>query len=156
MERIQISKDFPDCFYRVTIKGLCVRDGKLLMIRESEGLNGGKWELPGGGLDFGNDVKTDFSREVTEEMGLTVAKMSERPFYVWTWKYVDRRSIDWFYSCVLAYRVEFDHLNITPSEECEEIKFFSKEELKSLKLSGQMTPLPDFFNPEDFTEPFTI
>ena len=156
MDRIQISKDFPDCFYRVTVKGLCVRDGKLLMIRESEGLNGGKWELPGGGLDFGNDVKTDFSREVDEEMGLTVAKMSERPFYVWTWRYENRRNIDWFYTCVLAYRVEFNHLNITPSEECEEIKFFSKEEIKDLKLSGQMTPLPDYFNPEDFTEPFSI
>ena len=156
MNRIQISKDFPDCFYRVTVKGLCVRDGKLLMIRESESLSGGKWELPGGGLDFGNDVKTDFSREVTEEMGLTVAKMAESPLYVWTWKNKGKREMEWYYSCVLAYRVEFEHLNITPSEECEEIRFFSKEEIKDLKLSGQMAPLSDYFNPEDFIKPFII
>lgn len=156
MDRNQISKDFPDCFYRVTVKGLCVRDGKLLMIRESEGLSGGKWELPGGGLDFGNDFKTDFSREVDEEMGLTVAKMAKSPLYVWTYKGEGRRSMDWYYSCVLTFRVEFDHLNFRPSDECEEIKFFTKDELKDLNLNWQMTPLPDFFNPEDFTEPLNI
>lgn len=154
MDKLLNSKDFPDCFYRVTIKGLCVRDGKLLMIRESESLSGGKWELPGGGLDFGNDIKSDFAREVEEEMGLTVTKMAEKPMYVWTWKYQNRRDLKWFYACVLAFRVEFDNLNIRPSDECEAIEFFSKEEIKNLGLSGQMTPLPVFFKAEDFSEPF--
>jgi len=58
--------------------------------------------------------------------------------------------MDWFYSCVLAYRVEFEDLDITPSEECEEVKFFSKKELYTLGLGGQVTPLPDIFNPDDF------
>lgn len=151
---VQKSKNFPDCFYRVTVKGLCVRDGKLLMIRESEKLSGGKWELPGGGLDFGVDIKTDFAREVDEEMGLTVTKMSDTPMYVWTWKIDHRRDLDWFYVCVLAYRVEFDDLNIRPSEECEAIDFFSKDEIKDLELSKQMTPLPDIFNASDFELPF--
>lgn len=150
----QISPIFPDCFYRVTIKGLCVRDGKLLLARESESLSGQKWELPGGGLVFGEDIPTAFRREIEEEMGLKVTKMSKAPIYTWTWKYENRRGIDWFYSCVLAYRVEFEDLNITPSEECEAIEFFSVEEMKQLGLGGQVTPLPGIFNPADFTEPF--
>jgi 8-oxo-dGTP diphosphatase len=150
----QMSPIFPDCFYRVTIKGLCVRDGKLLLSRESENLSGQKWELPGGGLDFGEDIVTAFRREIEEEMGLKVTKMSKAPVYTWTWKYENRRSIDWFYSCVLAYRVEFEDLNITPSEECEAIEFFSKEEMEQLGLGGQVTPLPDIFNPADFADPF--
>jgi len=77
----QQSPLFPDCFYRVTIKGLCVRNGKLLLSRESEGLSGQKWELPGGGLDFGEDIVSAFQREIAEEMGLTVTKMSKAPVY---------------------------------------------------------------------------
>jgi len=55
---------------------------------------------------------------------LKVTKMPKAPIYTWTWKYENRRGMDWFYSCVLAYRVEFEDLNITPSEECEVIEFF--------------------------------
>lgn len=144
------SKYFPDCFYRVTIKGLCVRDGKLLMVRESEALSGGVWELPGGGLDFGASVREDFEREAHEEMGLAVAKMSEKPIYVWTERIENRRDMDWYYILALAYRVEFVDLNFTPSEECQEIRFFSKEELSALKLGTQLVKLPGIFNPADF------
>ncbi len=150
----QMSLLFPDCFYRVTIKGLCVRDGKLLLARESESLSGQKWELPGGGLDFGEDIPTAFRREIEEEMGLKVTKMSKAPVYTWTWKYEAKSGMDWFYSCVLAYRVEFEDLNITTSEECEAIEFFSLEELDNLGLGGQVTPLPDIFNPADFKDSF--
>jgi ADP-ribose pyrophosphatase YjhB (NUDIX family) len=148
------SKNFPDCFYRVTIKGLCVRDGKLLMIRESESLSGQKWELPGGGLDFGEDINTGFRREIKEEMGLTVTNMSKAPVYTWTWRYENKRTLNWFYSCVLAYRVEFENLDITPSEECEAVEFFDTNDIRSLGLSGQMSPLVDIFNAEDFINIF--
>jgi len=147
------SNDFPDAFYRVTIKGLCVRDDKLLMIREAES-EGGIWELPGGGLDFGEDIYIGFNRETQEEMGLNVAKMSRTPMYVWTHKYTNRRSVEWFYSLVLAYRVEFESLDFTPTKECEEIRFVSKEEMKILPLGGQMQELPGIFNLEDFRERF--
>ncbi len=137
---------FPDAFYRVTIKGLCVRNGKLLMIRETRRKD--QWELPGGGLDFGEDIREGFNRETEEEMGLQTVKMSKSPVYVWSHK--NERTENWFYSFVVAYRIELEHLDFTPSEECAEIRFFLPEELKTLKLAGQMTPLVEIFNPEDF------
>jgi len=147
------SKDFPDCFHRVTIKGLCVRDGKVLLVRESEKLSG-KWELPGGGLDFGEGIPAAFKREIGEEMGLKVSKMSKKPAYIWTHKYEKKRGLDWFYSLVIAYRVEFEDLAITPTEECESIEFFSKDELRTLNLAGQTTDFTSIFNPSDFDEFF--
>ena len=147
------SKDFPASFHRVTIKGLCVRDGKLLMVREADSLSG-KWELPGGGLDFGEDFRTGFEREVSEEMGLRVAKMSEQPLYAWTHRYENKRKMDWFYSLILAFRVEFEDLHITPSLECEAIEFFSIDELQSLNLTGQMTHLASILKLKDFKDSF--
>lgn len=147
------STEFPDSFHRVTVKGLCVRDGKLLLAHEAKKVSG-SWELPGGGLDFGEDIRKGFEREISEEMGLTVTKMSDRPVYVWTHKYVQKRKLKWYYSLVIAYRVEFEDLNITPSGECEYVDFFSKEDLNDLELNGQCEKLREIFNPDDFTNPF--
>ena len=147
------SNEFPDCFHRVTIKGLCVRDSKVLLVHESPE-HSDKWEMPGGGLDFGENIRDGFKREVQEEMGLTIQKMSDRPVYVWTHKYIGRRDLKWYYSCVIAYRVEFENLNFTPTHECDGIGFFSKEELQQLNLAGQAVELRNIFNPKDFESDF--
>lgn len=75
------SKDFPDSFFRVSIKAVCVRDGKVLLVRESEDIGGG-WELPGGGLDFGEDIQIGLKREIQEELELKVKRISDSPVYV--------------------------------------------------------------------------
>ncbi|MEK7642739.1 MAG: NUDIX hydrolase [Patescibacteria group bacterium] len=150
---MESSKDFPDCFYRVTVKGLYVKDDKVLLVRESEPRSG-EWEMPGGGLDFGEDIREGLKREVEEEMGLNVTKISDKPVYVWAHKYNNRRNLDWFYSLVVAYRIEVEDLNFTPTEECETIDFFSKEQLQNLELADQANELKELFNPEDFKEDF--
>jgi len=46
---------------------------------------------------------------------------------------------------------DVQNLDITPSEECRAIKFFSKEDLlKEQMLTDQTRPLLGLFNPEDF------
>ncbi len=150
----QTSSNFPDCFYRVTIKGACVRDGKLLLVRESVSHSGQKWELPGGGLDFGEDIQAALVREVREETGLTVTRVSPAPIYAWTSKSEHKRGLDWFYSCVLVYQVEFENLDITPSDECEVVDFFDMSQLQAVRVSGQLARLKEVFNPADFVDGF--
>lgn len=152
------SSFFPDCFHRVTVKGLFVRDGKVLLVKEGA-VYENKWEIPGGGLDFGEDIKVALKREVKEEMGLNVTKISEKPVYVFTHRYENNiRNIGWYYTLVIAYRIELENLNFTPTEECEEIGFYSKEDLIELdakkQLAGQANQLTHIFNPEDFKENF--
>ena len=58
-----------DYLFRVSIKCL-IRDesGRVLVVKES-----GRdwWDLPGGGLDHGESVKTAIAREMREEVGMT-------------------------------------------------------------------------------------
>jgi len=148
------STAFPDCFHRVTVKGLCVREGKVLLALESKELSG-EWEIPGGGLDFGEDIKEGLRREIQEEMGLKVTKISDRPVYVWTHKFEsNRRKIGWYYSLALAYRIELESLEFTPSDECVDLQFFSKEEMGKVRLNQQTNELFGLFDPKDFEEPF--
>lgn len=154
MESAQ-SPHFPDCFYRVVSKGLCVRDGKIMLIRDvhpgfHEDTNGA-WELPGGGLDFGEDFQTALKREVKEEMDLEVTRIDEKPTYFWTYKRLNMRKIPWHYVLIMAFKFDVKDLNYKTSESCQEMKFFSKEELQPLVIADQIEPLKQIFNPTDFS-----
>ncbi|MEN9558477.1 MAG: hypothetical protein RL141_846 [Candidatus Parcubacteria bacterium] len=159
MKPPQISPDFPDAFYRVTAKGMCVRDGKVLLVKDFTGRSATdprpEWELPGGGLDFGEQFTDAIKREVREEMGLSVTQIEETPTYIWTTRHGTGRGMEWYYVLTVIFRMELEHLDFTPTEECREIRFFSKEELQQHlpTLAAQIVPLATAFDPKKFTAP---
>ena len=130
----------PRCFYRVSTKGLVVRDDKILLVQEKDG----RWELPGGGLEFEQEIIDSLKREFVEEMGVNVTEIVERPVYVWKQKREKDNRL------FVGYRVEIDSLDFKRSDECTDIKFFSKEELKDINLHINIQKLLELFNPKDF------
>jgi ADP-ribose pyrophosphatase YjhB (NUDIX family) len=54
-------------FQRVGSYAVCVRDGAVLLSRFTRS---GRWTLPGGGVDHGEDPRDAVVREVLEETGL--------------------------------------------------------------------------------------
>lgn len=148
------SPHFPDSFYRVSVKGLYVWDGKILLIKDStcviDGIEQTRWELPGGGLDFGETFAEGLSREVREEMGIEVANVAERPTYLWPCRKTGARNMEWYYILLLAFRFDVKDLAFTPTPECQDIHFFTKEELQKLELNDQIERLRAVFNPNDF------
>ena len=145
------SKDFPDCFHRTVVKGLFVRDGKILLVKEAPDL-ADKWELPGGGLGFGEDPHAGLVREIKEEMNLEVTSVSKQPTYVWMNKFEGCRGMDWYYSVVLAYTIDLANLDFVPTKECVAIQLFSPDDLTDLgdELYHQSCTLREIFNPADF------
>ncbi len=57
---------------RVRVCGLCLEDGRLLMINHTGITNGDFWAPPGGGLIFGESLENCLKREFEEETGLVV------------------------------------------------------------------------------------
>lgn len=66
-------------------KAFIVKNKKLLLIRKSiDAPNcAGKWEVPGGRMEIGEDLNSHLMREVYEEVGLNIVPVE--PFYVWEW-----------------------------------------------------------------------
>lgn len=67
--------EIPDAFYRVSIKLLIKDDGdRLLVVQDT---TDGSWEVPGGGLDNGETIEQTAKREIQEELGVDLIKLSE-------------------------------------------------------------------------------
>jgi 8-oxo-dGTP pyrophosphatase MutT (NUDIX family) len=54
--------------FPVSVKGVVVRDGKVLLLENERG----EWELPGGKLELGEDPPDGVAREISEETGWQV------------------------------------------------------------------------------------
>ena len=56
-----------DCLYRVAFKALIYNEaGQILVVKEIDRMY---WDLPGGGMDFGETTETSLARELYEEVG---------------------------------------------------------------------------------------
>jgi ADP-ribose pyrophosphatase YjhB (NUDIX family) len=111
----------PDSFYRVSVKAL-IRDkaNRFLLVREDNGF----WELPGGGLDFGESPSEGIQREIWEEMKLKTTFISPQPCYFFT--ILNHNDV---YIANVIYETGLASFDFQATKECEEIRFFSSEEV---------------------------
>ena len=113
-------KDIPNTFYRISAKALILDDQKrFLLVREENGL----WEIPGGGIDHGEHPIETIKREIMEEMGLEVLDVNPTIQY-----FVIAKALDNVWKSSVFYLTKLKNLEFTPTEECKEIRFFTKEE----------------------------
>lgn len=70
--------------FHITVKGICVYNGKTLIMKRvrpsTDGL--GYWELPGGGLEYGETPHEALIRELKEETNLDIRIL--KPVYTFT------------------------------------------------------------------------
>lgn len=70
--------------FHITVKGIVIYRGKTLIMKRvrpsSDGL--GYWELPGGGLEYGETPHEALIRELKEETGLDIKIL--KPVYTFT------------------------------------------------------------------------
>jgi 8-oxo-dGTP pyrophosphatase MutT (NUDIX family) len=125
------SQDFPDAFYRVSVKAL-IRKGTTFMLgleKESQ-----HWESFGGGLDFGEDAPTALVREITEESGCSVISIAKQPLLIIPNRVTGHRNMEWFYTLMCYYPAEVDFSTFDPGLQFSEYKFFTLEEIQTLPL----------------------
>src|SRR6056297_3298410 len=109
--------ELPERFYRVSVKALILNEArdKFLICKEDNG----KWELPGGGLEWDASPQEELPREIREEMGLEVTWMADQPCYFFTFAF--ERHIG--RGANVIYETTVNNLDFIPSDECVEIAF---------------------------------
>lgn len=112
-------------------------DGRTLSLKERDG----SWELPGGGLEHGEDAKEGLYREIAEETGLSVDWISEQPTAFWSInKEVGSPTLKWFAFVVYQVKVSGTFRLDPNNDEAQEAQYFSTEEAKALKLHDNSRP----------------
>jgi len=136
--------EIKNCFYRVSIKALVLNEtrDKFLLCKEADG----RWELPGGGLDWGTTPQEDLPRELMEEMGLKAKWIADNPCYFLTGESTHTPTTP---IANVLYETELEHLNFTPSDECMEIRFVNSEDIQSMNTFMGPQKLAEMFKPEN-------
>ncbi len=117
----------------VVVLALIKKDDRYLFTLRSDGdsvLNG-RWQIPGGGLEFGETVLDCLHREVAEELGTKISVIHPHPI-------IDSDVRDNWQGVFLTYLSKLqDGETITLNEEASEFKWFTLEELiKANPLRG--------------------
>ena len=115
-----------ECFYRVSIKALITdAEWRFLLCKEDNGMR----ELPGWWLDFGENPYDCLTREIREELWLSILSVADQPLYFYPFVNLNRVYYHKdFYAINIVYPVTVQDIKFNPSEECREIKFFTAEE----------------------------
>ncbi len=136
-----MQQNIPECFYRISIKALILDDEKRFLLTKEKN---GKWELPGGGLDFGEKPQECLIREIKEEMGVDVTFVSDTPSYFLT---SQKENAHWFSNIIYITKVK--DLDFTPSDECIEIRFFTKEDALKENLFSNVLDFVALYDPRN-------
>ncbi len=129
-------------YYRLSVKALILDETRTKFLLAQE--DNEKWELPGGGLDWGENFEEGIKREVMEEMGLVVSSVSKHPSYLTT----AQRDSDGTWTANILFETTLENLNFTPSSECVAIKFVTQEEALELNLFVTVKKFLEVYNPE--------
>lgn len=91
--------------WRVSVYGIVVRDGKILLSRQF----GDKYDLPGGGAELTESFEQTVEREVKEETGIDVRATrcvtAKENLFVWEPDAPERRQV--YHSVLVYYVCEF-------------------------------------------------
>ncbi|MGN9915837.1 NUDIX hydrolase [Micromonospora palomenae] len=109
--------------FPVSVKGVVVRDGRVLLLRNERD----EWELPGGKLDLGEDPAECVAREIAEEVGwrVTCGPLLD------AWQYHIRDGVDVLiitYGCHVS-----TDADPVVSHEHKEVGLFTEAEVAALR-----------------------
>lgn len=120
---------------RFGVYGVLLQDSKMLLNRKKSGPYEGLWDLPGGGIEFGESPEETLKRELLEESALSINGIDLFHIATAVGSY-EKESIPYaFHQVGIIYKVAnwTDRSDLAPEEENR------WSELKNLKLE-ELTP----------------
>ena len=149
---------------RVIVSALIFsKDEKLLMGKKDPakgGVYSGCWHIPGGGVDEGETFEQTLKREVMEEVGIDISSYSAKRILIpnsgtseKTLKTGERVlcHMDFNYFEVHIDDKNADEIELHPTDDLVEVKWFSKKELTGVK---QIPGGKEFFQQAGYMEKY--
>lgn len=113
---------------KLTVDGIVLSDGKILLIKRKNDPFKGKWALPGGFVEYGEKVEEAVLREIFEETGLKTS--INQIFGVYSDPNRDPRG----HTISIVYILEIIGGDLTGGDDASDAKFFKPDELPVLSF----------------------
>jgi 8-oxo-dGTP diphosphatase len=131
-----------DKTFLVSQKALVIKNGKLLILKATARISGGRsqWELPGGLLELDEPLREGLAREVKEETSLDIEVGQLLALWdVWLPEFTFRDGRTMAVRVILpAYRCETDGDTIQLSKEHSEHRWIGKDDLDDLSFPDEV------------------
>lgn len=125
---------------QVSIKGVLYRGGKVLVLKTARS---GRWELPGGRINFGESAAKAFRREIKEELGLRNVRLGR---FINIWSFISLRNGINHHFIILDFEIFTNENKIKLSKEHTECKWIKASDLKRINMrEGHKESLRKYF-----------
>lgn len=124
--------------------GLCRNpSGYLLLVRIADGIDKGRWTLPGGGIEWGEHPEVTVRREMQEETGITDIQISQvATIFSHTYLRSEDRPYDSVHHIGIIYDLTLRHFELRDEQNgtTDHCLWFSESQIRYLPL----VPLSEF------------
>lgn len=114
---------------RVSIKAIFFKEEKIFMLKDEKG----KWEFPGGGIEFGEHPEESLQRELKEELGIDKVQIGD---IINVWDFVSKRNDVDHQHIIIVYECKADLSNISISSEHVEHRWITLDEINSSVMNN--------------------
>ena len=122
-------------FYRVAIKALVKNEqDKLLVTQSADGL----WEIPGGGWEHDEDLRTCLGREILEELGVEIGYVGPVRF---VYKGLNKKG---YMAVKFAVDASLVSEEFTSGDDMIAARFVTKDELLALPMADDEAPIKGY------------
>jgi len=136
----------------VVVGGLLEKEGKYLLVKEADGPEKGKWNLPAGRWDAGETLVEGAEREVGEETGFKFSAEKLLGAYI--------RNRGGNSVLILIFRGKFIETSSKIENDIEETKWFSREEIdnmsgEELRFEGLASIIDEYLEGKEYSLEFS-
>jgi ADP-ribose pyrophosphatase YjhB (NUDIX family) len=118
----------------IGVGAVVIENGKILLVKRAFDPGAGKWSVPGGLVELGEKLSEACAREAEEETGLRVQVLELINVFDMIEK-EDSGKIKYHYVLV-EFLVKPVSGELKPNAEVAELRWFTREETKTLEMTG--------------------
>ena len=117
---------------KATVGAVVAHDGRILLARRNHEPFYNKWCIPGGHIEYGEQVEDAMRRELEEETGLTAAESSFFGYYTEYYPELEWHAV----ALIFTVKPEETAEGLSRQEaEVKELSWFTPEEIKELPMA---------------------
>jgi len=128
---------------RLAVRGLILRDDRLLLVNAYAGDTSDLWCAPGGGVRRGTSLPENLIREVHEETGLRIAVGAPCLVNEFHDPGGDFHQVDIYFRCTIRAGVLNDHWR-DPEGIVTRRRFFAEDEMQAIRFKPDSLPIAAF------------